>query len=136
MFVIDASVALAWQFTRESAQERVRADAVLDRLADESAAVPPLFHVEVLNGCLVAERRKRLAPSLAGAFLQHLAALDLATHPLPPLRVPTLLALAREHGLSAYDAAYLELALRLGAPLYTFDRALAAAARNAGLETP
>ena len=41
-----------------------------------------------------------------------------------------MLALARRRGLAVYDAAYLELARREGAPLATLDTALATAART------
>jgi predicted nucleic acid-binding protein len=44
-----------------------------------------------------------------------------------------LVTLARDHRLSAYDAAYLELALRERLPIATTDRALREAATTAGV---
>lgn len=133
MFVLDASVALAWQFERESTAERARADECLERLASESAAVPPLWHVEVLNGCIVAERRRLLAAADTDRFLENLGALPIETQPLRGDRAAALARIARNLGLTAYDAAYVEVAHRLGVPLATFDRALARAAVRFGV---
>lgn len=134
MFVLDASVALSWQFERANAAERARADACLERLATESAGVPALWHVEVANGCIVAERRRLLGAADTDRFLAHLSDLPIETQSGPAGALRTL-RVARDLGLTAYDAAYLELAQRLGVPLATFDRALAKAAARLGVGT-
>ncbi|MBL8291700.1 MAG: type II toxin-antitoxin system VapC family toxin [Bryobacterales bacterium] len=41
--------------------------------------------------------------------------------------------LANRHGLTVYDAAYLDLALRAGLPLASLDNALCNAARRCGV---
>ena len=87
--------------------------------------------IEIRNVLLIGERRGRIDASISSHFLSHLDAL-----PIEVDRSPSsirLLALARQHALSGYDAAYLELAQRNAAPLATLDRRLAAAATAAGV---
>ena len=109
-------------------------DALLDIIEGGAAIVPAHWVLEVTNGLLLASRRKRLQP------LEHLEIL--ARIGVLPIRVDPetvsrgwfdTLALAEEFGLTTYDAAYLELALRLQAPLVTLDATLAEAANKAGL---
>ena len=93
--------------------------------------MPLLWWFEVRNVLVINERRGRIDPPGSAAFLA-----DLETLPISFDRQSdsaTVLALAREHRLTVYDAAYLELARRLEAPLATLDRRLAAAARAAGV---
>ena len=101
-------------------------------LADEEAVVPALWQLEVANVLLVAERRGRITEAQATRFLDLLGSL--------PIRIEqfggdpmAILAAARRHGLSAYDAAYLILAERLALPLATVDEQLRAACRSAGV---
>jgi len=129
ILVLDASMALAWLFQRQLASEADCAERVLSSLTLARAVVPPVWHLEVANGALVGERRKVIGVAEADAFLALLGSLPVATD---SASLPPPIALARQHGLSTYDACYLELALRLRADLATFDRRLAAAARNAG----
>jgi len=99
-----------------------------DLLAERGAVVPSLWWFEIRNVLLVAERRQRLTGAESDEFLAELARL-----PIEIDREPVsaeVLALGRRFKLSAYDAAYLELALRRQATLATFDAALAAAARR------
>ncbi|WP_229417216.1 type II toxin-antitoxin system VapC family toxin [Massilia sp. Root418] len=127
--VLDASMALAWLFERTLAAEADCARRVLAGLLQATVVVPPLWHQEVANGALVGERRNLVAGAQIDAFLAQLRRLPVSTDetlPLPPI------SLARKCGLTVYDACYLELALRSGAVLATFDRRLAAAARGAG----
>lgn len=131
--VIDASMALAWLFERQSLEEAERADALLLRCGHEAWCVPPLWHLEVLNALVVAERRGVLESERSDLFLERLGALPIDTDPSPAeVRRDALFELARRFKLSAYDAAYLELSLRLGAKLASFDRPLAQAAQAAG----
>jgi predicted nucleic acid-binding protein len=53
-----------------------------------------------------------------------------------PVAISALDEVAASHGLSAYDAAYLELALRRGIALATQDEALIAARVKAGVPAP
>ncbi len=128
-FVLDASVAMAWCFEDEATPA---SDAVLDRLRDDQALVPPLWSYEVANVMAAAERRGRLTESQ----IAHLMAL---LHRLPinvdtaPVGIDATIATARIHRLSAYDAAYLALSERSGLPLATLDNALAGAAADAGV---
>ncbi len=131
--VLDCSVAVAWCIDDEAAPET---DALLDRVRDEGAVVPMLWHLELANVLLQAERRGRLSVRDVAARLALLDALPIATDDEAPGRVRDgVLALARADRLTAYDAAYLELALRTGADLATKDAALAKAARRAGVTT-
>lgn len=102
------------------------------RLIRESAVVPPIWWYEVRNFLVVSERRKRLKLEDSSEFLA-----ILATYPIeidPQVQQDRALLSARSHGLSVYDAAYLELAQRRRLPLATLDRALEAAARAEGIQ--
>jgi predicted nucleic acid-binding protein len=130
--VVDASVTLAWCFSDEQTPEIL---AVLDRVTDEGAAAPQLWPLEVLNGLAVAERRGRLDAGSRNRAIEFLRALPISVDDETATRSWTsTLQLSETHGLTIYDASYLELALRMGAQLATVDRRLAAAARVEGLE--
>ena len=126
--VLDASVAACWAFDDEDHPLAARA---LDRLRAEPALVPALWWFEVRNVLVVNERRDRLTEAVTAAFLRAVARLDIAIDRTPDSAA--VLALARAHRLSVYDAAYLELAQRAAAPLATLDAALARAARDEGV---
>lgn len=131
--VIDASMALAWIFERGKPAEAECADRVLKTIAHVNAIVPSLWHTEVANALLVGERRKVVTEAQVIDYLTRLDHLPIAVNDAPPAdRRDQVMALAREHGLTAYDAIYLDLALRLGAVLATFDSKLADAMRRAG----
>jgi predicted nucleic acid-binding protein len=130
-FVLDASVALAWCFADEAT---AATDAVLDRLGQEEAAAPALWRLEVANALAMAERRGRLSPAgltRSVALLQQLAVVIDREGSERAFR--ELLDLARGERLTVYDAAYLELALRLGLPLASKDARLREAATRLGL---
>lgn len=130
-FVLDASVALSWCFEDEA---DAAGDAVLRRLATEGATVPAIWPLEVGNVLLAAEQQGRITPAGSARFLALLDALPIAVDTQTAARAPReILTVARAHGLSTYDAAYLELAARGGLPLATRDGTLAAAARSLGL---
>lgn len=132
-YVLDASVTVAWCFDDESTPA---AWTLLERLRTETGVVPPLWALEVGNILLGAERRRRIAPARTAEFLGLLGALDIRVDPEPPGRVfRDVLPLARSQGLTTYDAAYLELALRTGLPLATKDQALARAAKALTVKT-
>lgn len=132
MFVIDASVTLAWCFADESSEA---ADAVLERLQDESALAPAHWPLEVANALWTAERRGRLTASDRPRLHSLLAGLPVD---IAPVELSTALwgvsETARAYDLSAYDAAYLDLALVRGLRLATVDDRLRAACLKAGVQ--
>jgi predicted nucleic acid-binding protein len=130
-FVLDASATLAWCFEDE---ETVRAASVLERLRDQEAIVPPLWLLELANGLVVAERRERITRADSTRFLALVGELPIRIDQTSTLDLASsVMDLARQYDLSAYDAAYLELALRLGQPLATLDKGLRSAADRAGV---
>ncbi len=111
--VIDASVAAAWCLRDEKGS--ARADAVMDRLSDETGVVPGIFWHEMRNVLIVAERRGRIDAGATQHHVNRLRILPLVTdHDQDDART---LALARRYVLSSYDAAYLETAKRRGATI-------------------
>lgn len=132
MFVLDASVALAWCFEDEATPF---ADGLLARLEVEEATAPAIWPLEVANGIQSAERRGRIDERELPALAQLLLALPIRIEEIPlDAALKDVLPLARTLGLSAYDAAYVELAIRRAVPLATIDDALARAATAAGAE--
>ena len=127
--VLDASLAVAWLLREDLEQPAVSA---LGHFTQEGAYVPPLWHYEVRNALLVAERRGRIPGGGAKEGLEALVDLQLLTDQATNL--DDTLDLAFSHQLSFYDALYLELARRRGLPLGTRDAALARAAQAEGLE--
>jgi predicted nucleic acid-binding protein len=134
IIVIDASMALAWLFERQQPSDRDRANRLLAACGDVPWWIPGLWHLEVANALLVAERRSVLPPADSDCFLSRLSSLPIHTEREPtPERRARILALARSQRLSSYDATYLELAQRLGAALASFDRQLNQVARAIGV---
>ena len=130
-FVLDTSVAVSWFFEDEAGEYTTT---VLESLTEWEAVVPSLWSLEVANVLLVAERRRRCSEAEAARFIELLESLPIATDDDTARRaLHGTYQLAREYDLTAYDAAYLELAMRLGVPLATFDRQLAEAAVKAGV---
>jgi predicted nucleic acid-binding protein len=129
--VLDASVALAWCFDNEAT---AGTDRVLERLATGTASVPAIWHVEVANVLTVSERRRRLTPARTTEFIALLETLAIEVDEETPFRAfGRVLDVARTEGLTAYDASYLELAMRLGVPLASKDGDLCDAAERLGL---
>ena len=128
-FVLDASVTMSWILSEESSAAGLR---LRDKLTTERAVVPALWTYEVANALLMAVRRGRLGAELlaeSAAIIANLP-IDLVE---PGRDMTSVLDLAAQHGLSAYDAAYLHLALTSDVPLATVDERLASAARAAGV---
>lgn len=132
VFVVDASAALAWCFEDEASSWT---DGLLDRLRHgDRMVVPAHWPTEVLNGLLVALRRKRIRVGLPELFWDELACLPIETEPaLNSVQAKTILTLSEKHGLTVYDAAYLELAHRRQLPLGTLDTDLRKAAQVEGV---
>jgi predicted nucleic acid-binding protein len=129
--VIDSSVAIAWCFPVEQDDY---SQSVLDALSSDRAIVPDLWHLEVANTLVVRERRKRSTQANTVTWLRFLASLPIAVDEETKSHAfGDTLRLAREHNLSAYDAAYLELALRRRLPLATLDDRLKTAAQAVGV---
>jgi predicted nucleic acid-binding protein len=130
--VVDASVALAWCFPDEASEY---ADAVLAALEGQSILVPSVWPLEITNAVVVAERRKRISLPEIRRFVELLESLTIHEDSLSVAgSVSNILPLAREYGLSAYDASYLEVAIRNGAALATLDGGLKKAGQKAGVE--
>jgi predicted nucleic acid-binding protein len=130
-FVLDGSVTIAWLFHDE---KDAYADAIVARLPHLEMVVPRLWHLEIANVLLVGERKGRCSQADVARWLSFLAGLPIAVDSSTESHAwSTTVHLARQHGLTAYDAAYLELAVRRGIPLATLDGKLKAAAVAAGV---
>jgi predicted nucleic acid-binding protein len=130
-FVLDASVVLTWCFPDENTDLAQR---VADRFKQGDTALAPSFWPhEVLNALLAGEKRKRISEAMTRSFLDDLAALPVMLEQIPAgIVFDRIQSLSRKHGLTAYDAAYLDLALENGLALATLDEALVHACKNAG----
>jgi predicted nucleic acid-binding protein len=134
MLVMDASMALAWVFERQQPEDGLRASRLLSSCGNQPWWVPGLWHLEVANALLVAERRGVIQASGSDLFRSRLQALPISTDAAPLSETePRIITLARVQGLSSYDASYLELAHRLGASLASFDQRLNRAAEAVGV---
>lgn len=126
--IVDASVAVAW-FVRNQASgytDRIRRLARTQRLH-----VPPVWPMEFANALWQLERRKLLSGRQVDTIIDLAEPLDIVVHEKSPSR-RRLLELARQYGLSAYDASYLDLALQLLYPVACRDGPLKDALRAAG----
>ncbi|MGA6953046.1 MAG: type II toxin-antitoxin system VapC family toxin [Candidatus Sulfotelmatobacter sp.] len=132
-FVVDASVVLTWCFPDENS-------ALAERVAQmfkegDSAIAPSFWPHELLNALLVGEKRKRISGDLIRAFLTDLATLPIVLQESQADAVfDRIQSLSREHGLTAYDAAYLDLAQTNGLPVATLDEDLMRACARTGVE--
>jgi predicted nucleic acid-binding protein len=130
-FVLDSSVALAWCFRDEQDTYSLR---VAGALLEREAVVPLLWRIEVANCMLTGERTKRSEQTDTANWTWYLENLPIRTDDRSdPWIFDSILPIARKHGLTAYDTAYLELALRRGLPLATLDKKLRAAMKEAGV---
>ncbi len=127
--VLDASTTLSWHFDDENADMTIA-----ERAFREGVAVPQHWLLEVASALIRGERRARSSREWTEVFLARLGDLKTETHGTDPEQLASLLVpLSRRYRLSVYDAAYLELAARLGLELATCDVSLAAAARQIGV---
>lgn len=131
MLVVDASIALTWVFADERS---ANTDAVFRRVGFEGAHVSAIFHIEVGNVVIQAEKRDRITAAYAAERLGIIDALPITVDwETTKAAWRQTMELSRTEALTLYDASYLELALRLGADLATLDKDLAKAARRRGL---
>ena len=129
--MLDASFTFQWLFQDEASPEGYAALGVIGR---DGAVVPLLWFVEITNVLGMAERRGRIDAAGLQEALYLLRSLPLVVDEPPSLAwSEPVLQLMRAHRLTAYDAAYLELARRRGLPLATKDRDLLAAAPIVGV---
>lgn len=125
-------MAIAWQFEAETTQQT---EAALDRVIREGAVVPSVWRLEVANALRMAVRRKRCSDAEVDDAVTQLLDLSIEDDRETAVHAwTTTLRLAVDHSLTLYDAAYLELAVRLRLPLASCDRDLIAAARRQQLE--
>ena len=130
-FVVDNSVVMAWCFADEGGDY---ADRILGRLESAQALVPAIWPLEVGNVLIVGEKQKRLTEADTMRFLALLSQLPIVVEQETPDRMlKEIVALAREHDLSTYDASYLDLAMRSGLPIATLDTALIKAAQKSSV---
>lgn len=130
--VIDCSVVMAWCFEDEADKY---ADSILDMLASAEAVVPSIWALEVANVLLVGKRRNMLKAADTARFVELLRELPIAVdNETSDHATREILSIGREQGLSSYDAAYLELAMRHGLALATRDTALRKAAKKSGVK--
>ncbi len=131
-FILDCSIAAAWCFEDEASEAT---DSLLERVRDHGAVVPSLWLLEITNVLLQAERRNRITTSGATTRLELLRILPISVEHTSQNEIfNSVITLARVEGLTSYDAAYLELAIRQGLPLATRDKKLVQAANNANIE--
>jgi predicted nucleic acid-binding protein len=129
--VLDPSVVLAWAYADEGTPATSQ---VLDLVAQFGAVVPAIWHLEVANALQQGLRRGRIDKADRDAALNDLADLDIELDSETSVHAwMATLTLADAHGLTLYDAAYLELARRRNLPLATLDRELRAAAEAVGV---
>jgi predicted nucleic acid-binding protein len=129
--VIDASITLPWYFEDEVSRE---AEAAFDHVAVNGAVVPVHWKLEIANAFQTALRRGRLDAGYRDVSLNDLGLLPIEIDPESNMCAwSETLVIADRFGLTTYDAAYLELAVRRRLPLATLDRRLGAAARDAGV---
>ena len=131
-FVLDASVALSWIFQDEYS---AYAESISEIMNRGQAIVPVVWPLEIANALLLATRRGSLEPNEAPMLIGDLNTLRIDVDQSisrESLAMATL-TIGMLHRVSAYDASYLELAMRRGLPLATLDDRLATAADAAGI---
>lgn len=134
-FVLDNSVTMRWFFGDGKPQELAYASKVLDEMKHVSALVPVTWGLEVANVIAKAEVKAWVTEARSEAFLAMLGDVDIEVDSATfAYALSDTLQLARRYKLSAYDASYLELALRSNMPLATLDEDLQKAAKKAGVK--
>jgi predicted nucleic acid-binding protein len=130
-FILDASVAVSWCFPDDSSENTRR---ILAGLVTDDAAVPEIWALEIANSIFVSfNKRKRINERQITEYLTLLQGLPIRVEGQPMWANIGLESLSRRHEITAYDAAYLDLALRAGLPLATSDETLSKAATAEGV---
>jgi predicted nucleic acid-binding protein len=130
-FALDASTIGNWCFEDERTPE---VEEFFQQLAFTYAVAPALISYELQNALRSAERRKRITSDEVDRVWKGLELLDIRLLPPPALnQTPNLLELSRRYGVTVYDASYLDVAVSMGLPLATRDKAMRIAARALGV---
>ncbi|MBI3863841.1 MAG: type II toxin-antitoxin system VapC family toxin [Planctomycetia bacterium] len=120
--IADISVVLAWRFEEKQTEQALDVLRLIER---EGLLVPSLWWSELENGILMGERRGRTTAEDSAAFVKLVRALPIRTDAAPRHQISDdIIDIGRRHQLTAYDAAYVELAMREGAVLASFDAAI------------
>ncbi len=134
-FVLDNSVTMRWLLNSGKKSDQAYAETVLKGLLDATAVVPNLWHLEVVNVLTRSAWQGELNPEEMERFISQLEGLPIRIDPSTARQAfRTTIILSKDHNLSSYDAAYLELAIREGLPLATLDKSLVKAARNSDVD--
>lgn len=132
-FVLDNSVTMRWLFGDGSPSDQAYAKQVLARISEASVLVPGVWSLEVANVIARAGKKFGLTEARSAEFVHALLQMHIQVDAETSVHaMGDILQLARRYNLSAYDAAYLELALREGLPLATLDEGLIKAVKKAG----
>ncbi|MDA8052795.1 MAG: type II toxin-antitoxin system VapC family toxin [Deltaproteobacteria bacterium] len=132
-FVLDNSITMRWFFGDGKKEDLNYAIAVLETMKQAEALVPVIWGLEVSNVIAKAEAKGLITESRSAVFIKMLKELDIRSDMQTYLySLNDILNLSRRYGLSAYDASYLELALRENVPLATLDKDLIKAVKKAG----
>lgn len=127
-FVLDCSITMAWCFEDESNNHT---DAILESFGSKTAIVPTIWPLEVANVLLLAKKKKRITEIESTSFIDAVSTLPIVVDQSTTSRaMHSIFSLAEELGLTIYDAAYLELAIREKIPLLTLDQNLLKAAKK------
>ncbi|MET3107135.1 putative nucleic acid-binding protein [Oxalobacteraceae bacterium GrIS 2.11] len=133
-FVLDNSVTMRWLFGDGSSGDQKYAKSVLNSIPDGHVIVPSIWSLEVANVIARAERKFGLTEARSADFLQVLSQMHIQVDSETDQRAfGGIVQLARRFNLSAYDASYLELALREAMPLATLDEGLQKACKKVGV---
>lgn len=128
LFVLDCSITMSWCFKDET---NIDAHKILLALKNKKALVPCVWTLEVLNSLKVAQNKKRITQAKTNHFITLLQSLPIEIdNNYKYLKNNLILDLMNKHNLTAYDASYLELAIRYSTPLISFDKELCEAARK------
>jgi len=130
-FVLDCSVAVTWFL--EHVVEKKKVSGLFERLYAGDAVVPALWHLEFANVLARSERRAKITAKELVSIVELVEELPITTETDHLRALDEVLDLARAESLSAYDATYLDLAMRLEIPLATLDKKLAKAAAKNGV---
>ena len=131
-FVLDCSIAVSWLVADEAS---AKTDRLLERLRDDGALVPALWHLELGNVLARAEKHRRITAAQIAAIVELVNRLPITADTDHGRALKEVLSLARAESLAIYDAAYLELAMRHGIPLATLDKTLVKAANRVKVKT-
>ncbi|WP_407050518.1 type II toxin-antitoxin system VapC family toxin [Methyloraptor flagellatus] len=131
--VVDASIVIAGSLRDENRDDRALAFRVFEQIRQGSGLAPSQWWAEIANTLVVALRRNRLQAEEIAPILDDVAALAVTCEPASLRATLAATTLAQRHGLTVYDAAYLELALRTKATLASLDRAMLRAAADEGV---